>query len=207
MVEAAELADYLPLSFKTPKEQEYIKFLWDAFETNRTHGKYQFAFLAYRMLTMSFVSQHLADQTDDAKRIRDGPDRLRQGHREEPVRHDFALRIQHRERTYPRTHHNVCRYRSIICSCVSNAVPGVTLCAIGSRSSIGWRVSRSRWRAASSYFCGRRVDLQAPARLTGIGPEAGWPPGSPRQRDRPAGVFRLRQTPVLRRQRLHPQQH
>ncbi|MBK8637918.1 MAG: hypothetical protein IPN92_06370 [Chromatiaceae bacterium] len=26
--------DYLPLSFKTPKEQEYIEFLWDAFETN-----------------------------------------------------------------------------------------------------------------------------------------------------------------------------
>ena len=55
MEEAAELADYLPLSFKTPKEQEYIEFLWDAFATNHTHGKYQFAFLAYHMLTMSFV--------------------------------------------------------------------------------------------------------------------------------------------------------
>jgi hypothetical protein len=55
MEEAAELADYLPLSFKTPKEQEYIDFLWDAFETNYTHGKYQFAFLAYHMLAMSFV--------------------------------------------------------------------------------------------------------------------------------------------------------
>ena len=55
MEEATELADYLPLSFKTPKEQEYIEFLWDAFETNHTHGKYQFAFLAYHMLTMSFV--------------------------------------------------------------------------------------------------------------------------------------------------------
>jgi hypothetical protein len=52
---AAELANYLPLSFKTPKDQEYIGFLWDAFETNYTHGKYQFAFLAYHMLTMSFV--------------------------------------------------------------------------------------------------------------------------------------------------------
>jgi len=29
--------------------------LWDAFETNHTHGKYQFAFLAYHMLSMSFV--------------------------------------------------------------------------------------------------------------------------------------------------------
>ena len=53
--DAAELSNYLPLSFKSPKEQEYIAFLWDAFETNYTHGKYQFAFLAYHMLTMSFV--------------------------------------------------------------------------------------------------------------------------------------------------------
>jgi hypothetical protein len=55
MEEAVELGNYLPLSFKTPKEEEYIRFLWDAFETNYTHGKYQFAFLAYHMLTMSFV--------------------------------------------------------------------------------------------------------------------------------------------------------
>lgn len=33
MDEAAELGNYLPLSFKSPKEQEYIEFLWDAFET------------------------------------------------------------------------------------------------------------------------------------------------------------------------------
>ena len=55
MEEATVLSDYLPLSFKSPKEQEYIRFLWDAFETNYTHEKYQFAFLAYHMLTMSFV--------------------------------------------------------------------------------------------------------------------------------------------------------
>ena len=55
MEEAADLGNYLPLSFRSPKEQEYIAFLWDAFETNYTHGKYQFAFLAYHMLTMSFV--------------------------------------------------------------------------------------------------------------------------------------------------------
>ncbi|HUM99578.1 MAG TPA: hypothetical protein PLI96_03715 [Halothiobacillus sp.] len=55
MDEALELDSYLPLSYKSPKEQEYIAFLWDAFETNYTHGKYQFAFLAYHMLTMSFV--------------------------------------------------------------------------------------------------------------------------------------------------------
>ena len=55
MEEAAELGNYLPLSFKTPKEQEYIEFLWDAFETNYSSKKHQFAFLAYHMLTMSFV--------------------------------------------------------------------------------------------------------------------------------------------------------
>lgn len=55
MEEAFELEQYLPLSFKTPKEAEYIAFLWDAFRTNYEHGKYQFAFLAYHMLTMSFV--------------------------------------------------------------------------------------------------------------------------------------------------------
>lgn len=55
MEEATELSGYLPYSFKSPKEQEYIAFLWDAFETNYTHGKYQFAFLAYHMLAMSFV--------------------------------------------------------------------------------------------------------------------------------------------------------
>lgn len=55
MEEAAVLGNFLPLSFKSPKEQEYIDFLWDAFETNYTHGKYQFAFLAYHMLTMSFI--------------------------------------------------------------------------------------------------------------------------------------------------------
>ena len=55
MEEASELSNYLPLSFKTPSEQEYISFLWDAFESNYAHGKYQFAFLAYHMLTMSFV--------------------------------------------------------------------------------------------------------------------------------------------------------
>jgi hypothetical protein len=32
MEEAYELANYLPLSFKSPKEQEYVEFLWDAFE-------------------------------------------------------------------------------------------------------------------------------------------------------------------------------
>jgi hypothetical protein len=52
---AFELGNYLPLSFKTRSEQEYIAFLWDTFQTNYTSRKYQFAFLAYHMLAMSFV--------------------------------------------------------------------------------------------------------------------------------------------------------
>lgn len=55
MDEANELSRFLPYSFKSTKEQEYIGFLWDAFNTNYTHGRYQFAFLAYHMLTMSFI--------------------------------------------------------------------------------------------------------------------------------------------------------
>jgi len=56
MEDAIQLGScYLPISFKTQSEHDYIAFLWDAFETNYTHGKYQFAFLAYHMLTMSFV--------------------------------------------------------------------------------------------------------------------------------------------------------
>jgi hypothetical protein len=55
MEDALELANFLPVSYKTPKDEEYIAFLWDAFESNYTNGKYQFAFLAYHMLTMSFV--------------------------------------------------------------------------------------------------------------------------------------------------------
>src|ERR1035437_401173 len=37
------------------KKEEYIRFLWDAFKSNCEKEKYQFAFLAYHMLTMSFV--------------------------------------------------------------------------------------------------------------------------------------------------------
>ena len=55
MDEALNLADYLPMSFKNPGEQEYISFLWETFEANYETGKYQFAFLAYHMLMMSFV--------------------------------------------------------------------------------------------------------------------------------------------------------
>jgi hypothetical protein len=55
MENASDLSNYLPRSYNSPTEQEYITFLWDAFETNYNYGKYHFAFLAYHMLTMSFV--------------------------------------------------------------------------------------------------------------------------------------------------------
>lgn len=98
MGEALELHTYLPLSFKTRSEQDYIAFLWDAFETNYTHGKYQFAFLAYHMLTMSCVYFNMADSADPAGGFRERPHRLWQGHREEPVGSNLALCFQHRER-------------------------------------------------------------------------------------------------------------
>lgn len=50
-----EILDFLPLSYKSAKEKEYIDFLWDAFSVNEERAKYQFAFLAYHMLAMSFV--------------------------------------------------------------------------------------------------------------------------------------------------------
>lgn len=55
MDDALELAEYLPLNFKSPMEQTYVSLLWETFEENYSHGKYQFAFLAYHMLMMSFV--------------------------------------------------------------------------------------------------------------------------------------------------------
>lgn len=55
MDEAFRIMEYLPLSFKTQSEQEYIQFLWETFDLNYNNQKYQFAFLAYHMLTMSFI--------------------------------------------------------------------------------------------------------------------------------------------------------
>mgnify|MGYP001318648724 CR=1 FL=1 len=50
-----EILDFLPLQFRDPGEQEYIAFLWDAFDSNLRAEKYQFAFMAYQMMFMSFV--------------------------------------------------------------------------------------------------------------------------------------------------------
>ena len=53
--EAGQLEGFLPISYRTAKEEEYVRFLWEAFNDNCASDKYQFAFLAYHMLTMCFV--------------------------------------------------------------------------------------------------------------------------------------------------------
>lgn len=59
MEEAAELVNYLPISFKSPKEQEYIALLWAAFELNYTRSKH-----AHHGLRLCLL-QHLQMQPDD----------------------------------------------------------------------------------------------------------------------------------------------
>jgi hypothetical protein len=56
MEEALELINYLPVSYKTRSEGEYIDFLWDAFQSNYIAEKYEFSSLAFHLLYMSFVS-------------------------------------------------------------------------------------------------------------------------------------------------------
>ena len=52
---AREIHDYLPLAYPSAGEGEYIRFVWEAFESNYLAGKYQFAMLAFHMLYMSYV--------------------------------------------------------------------------------------------------------------------------------------------------------
>jgi hypothetical protein len=52
---AIDILIYLPNSYKTRDEQEYINFLWESYESNYNNGKYPFAFIAFHMLYMSFV--------------------------------------------------------------------------------------------------------------------------------------------------------
>lgn len=56
MEETLALADYLPFSFKAEGEEKYVRFLWDAFQTNYEAEKYEFAGIAFHLLYMSFVS-------------------------------------------------------------------------------------------------------------------------------------------------------
>lgn len=55
MDSALEIHDYLPLAYPSASEGEYVRFLWEAFESNYDAGKYQFAMLALHMLYMSYV--------------------------------------------------------------------------------------------------------------------------------------------------------
>jgi len=52
---AFQILNYMPYLYKTVQEEEYINFLWDAFSANYEKEKYQFAFIGYHMLFMSFV--------------------------------------------------------------------------------------------------------------------------------------------------------
>ena len=73
MEEALEMANYLPIAYKTRSEGDYIEFLWDAFETNYTHAKYQFAFLACHIAHDELrLFQRLANQASGAQGIWNG---------------------------------------------------------------------------------------------------------------------------------------
>jgi len=56
MEESLQLYDYLPFSYKDKSEEKYIIFLWEAFQSNYSNEKYEFANLAFHLLYMSFVS-------------------------------------------------------------------------------------------------------------------------------------------------------
>ena len=56
MDEALELEDFRPVSYRTRSEGEYVAFLWEAFQSNYTTEKFEFASLAFHLLYMSFVS-------------------------------------------------------------------------------------------------------------------------------------------------------
>lgn len=55
MEEFYQIMRYLPASYKSTQDQNYIDYLRDSFEQNYRNGKYQFALLACHMLYMSFV--------------------------------------------------------------------------------------------------------------------------------------------------------
>jgi hypothetical protein len=55
MASPDEIFLYLPQRYKTQDEENYIKFLWESFELNYQNEKYQFAFIAYHLLFMTYV--------------------------------------------------------------------------------------------------------------------------------------------------------
>jgi hypothetical protein len=55
MEEALRIHEFLPVSYANKSEEDYIKFLWEAFESNYNHEKYEFANIAFHLLYMSFA--------------------------------------------------------------------------------------------------------------------------------------------------------
>lgn len=55
MENATDILDYLPITYKSQEEQDYINFLWESFECNYENGKFPFAYIAFHMIYMSFV--------------------------------------------------------------------------------------------------------------------------------------------------------
>ena len=54
--DASDLWPYLPKTYRSSSESEYIGFLWQAYESNYEEGRFEFASLAFHLLYMSFVS-------------------------------------------------------------------------------------------------------------------------------------------------------
>ncbi|AOC97165.1 hypothetical protein BB050_04087 [Flavobacterium anhuiense] len=76
MDEAINIFKFLPYSYRNQSEQEYITYLWDCYQENYNNQKYQFAFMAYHMLFMSFVYFNLwqvkSIKEDDFNKIKLG---------------------------------------------------------------------------------------------------------------------------------------
>ena len=56
MANANDILAYLPNSFKTRDEQDYINFLWESYESNYNNGKYPFAFIAFAVASAICIS-------------------------------------------------------------------------------------------------------------------------------------------------------
>jgi len=55
MEEAIRIHNYFPHAVHYPAQQEYIKFLWDSYQSNDENDQHTFAYIAFHMLYMSAV--------------------------------------------------------------------------------------------------------------------------------------------------------
>jgi hypothetical protein len=53
--ELGKIFNYFPLYHKHESESDYLTFLWDSFQSNYEKEKYQFSFIAFHMIYMSFI--------------------------------------------------------------------------------------------------------------------------------------------------------